>query len=133
VSSKAPVADTVSAGKTHPKKRVRPISKSGATVSGQRSESVPAKKPAKKTARYDEVTLIATAYYSPLPNQNYYLRNSHQEEVTLNGKGTNGASGKPVFVGMIAAPKGYDFGTKIWVEGFGVGSVEDRGGAIVST
>lgn len=82
-------------------------------------------------AAYREVTLIATAYYSPLPDQKYYLRGNHQAEIILNGKGTNGASGKAVFQGMLAAPKGYDFGTKIWIEGFGVGSVEDRGGAIV--
>jgi hypothetical protein len=67
-------------------------------------------------SEYVEVTLIATAYYSPLPNQKYYLRNSLREELLLNGNGTHGASGKPVFNGMLAAPKTYDFGTKIWVE-----------------
>lgn len=34
---------------------------------------------------------------------------------------------------MIAAPRGYDFGTKINLEGLGVVSVHDRGGAITST
>ena len=33
---------------------------------------------------------------------------------------------------MLAAPKNYKFGTKIYLEGLGVGSVEDRGGAIVN-
>lgn len=32
---------------------------------------------------------------------------------------------------MIAAPKGYGFGTRIEFNGLGVGIVEDRGGAIV--
>lgn len=32
---------------------------------------------------------------------------------------------------MIAAPKSYDFGTQIFFPGLGVGSVQDRGGAIV--
>jgi 3D (Asp-Asp-Asp) domain-containing protein len=32
---------------------------------------------------------------------------------------------------MIAAPKTYDFGTRIDFDGLGVGIVEDRGGAIV--
>ncbi len=32
---------------------------------------------------------------------------------------------------MIAAPKSYDFGTHIFFPGLGVGTVEDRGGAIV--
>jgi 3D (Asp-Asp-Asp) domain-containing protein len=34
---------------------------------------------------------------------------------------------------MLAAPKKYAFGTKIHLEGLGVGMVDDRGGAIVST
>lgn len=84
-----------------------------------------------KAAPYAEVQLIATAYYSPLPNQSFYLRGNYEGDIRLNGNGTNGASGKEVFTGMIAAPKTYGFGTKIWIEGLGVGSVEDRGGAIV--
>ena len=74
---------------------------------------------------------IVTAYYSPLPNQNFYLKGNYEAEKILNGNGTNGASGKPVFVGMIAAPKTYAFGTHIDFEWLWVGIVEDRGGAIV--
>ncbi len=65
---------------------------------------------------YEEIQLIATAYYSPLPNQSFYLRGSYEGDLRLNGNGTNGASGKEVFIGMLAAPKTYDFGTKIWIE-----------------
>ncbi|MFZ4461613.1 MAG: peptidoglycan-binding protein [Patescibacteria group bacterium] len=86
---------------------------------------------ATQESAYTEVQLVATAYYSPLPNQSFYLRGSYEGDLRLNGNGTNGASGKEVFIGMIAAPKTYGFGTKIWIEGLGVGSVEDRGGAIV--
>lgn len=75
---------------------------------------------------------IVTAYYSPLPDQSFYLKWSYEAEKVLNGNGTHGASGKPVFVGMVAAPKTYDFGTRIDFAGLGVGIVEDRGGAIVS-
>ena len=75
---------------------------------------------------------IITAYYSPLPNQNFYLKGNYDAERILNGNGTNGASGKPVFTGMLAAPKTYTFGTKIVFEGLGAGIVEDRGGAIVT-
>lgn len=75
---------------------------------------------------------IITAYYSPLPNQNFYLKGNYDAEKVLNGNGTNGASGKPVFTGMLAAPKTYAFGTKIVFEGLGAGIVEDRGGAIVT-
>jgi len=74
---------------------------------------------------------IVTAYYSPLPNQNYYLRGSYEADVVLNGNGTNGASGKEVFIGMLAAPKKYAFGTKIQLKWLGIGVVHDRGGAIV--
>lgn len=74
---------------------------------------------------------VATAYYSPLPNQDYYLTWNYEDEKILNGQGIAWASGKRVFSGMLAAPKSYPFGTKIYLEGLGVGSVEDRGGAIV--
>ena len=84
-----------------------------------------------KPVTFTETTLIATAYYSPLPGQSYYLRGNYESEKRLNGNGTHGASGKAVFEGMIAAPKNYAFGTKVYIEGLGVGSVEDRGGAIV--
>lgn len=73
-----------------------------------------------------------TSYYSPLPDQDFYYRGNHADEVILNWQGTHGASGRPVFNGMIAAPKTYAFGTKIYFPGFGIGQVEDRGGAIVN-
>ncbi len=73
-----------------------------------------------------EKTFIVTAYYSPLPDQNFYLKGNFEAEKRLNGNGTNGASGMPVFTGMIAAPKSYGFGTQIFFPGLGVGSVQDR-------
>ena len=76
-------------------------------------------------------TLIATAYYSPVKGQSYYLRGSYEADIRLNGNGTHGASGKAVYAGMIAAPKSYAFGTKIVIPGMGTGTVADRGGAIV--
>ena len=72
-----------------------------------------------------------SAYYSPLPGQSVYMRGSYEADVVLNGRGTNGASGSGVFSGMLAAPKKYAFGTKIWLKGLGLGTVQDRGGAIV--
>ena len=74
---------------------------------------------------------VVTAYYSPMPNQSFYLRGNYEAEKRLNGNGTHGASGKPVFTGMLAAPSSYSFGTRIEFDGLGVGIVEDRGGAIV--
>ncbi|MDR1987886.1 MAG: hypothetical protein LBQ24_03920 [Candidatus Peribacteria bacterium] len=52
---------------------------------------------------------VVTAYYSPLVNQEYYLTGDYESEIRLNGRGTNGASGKEVFSGMLAAPKTYEF------------------------
>ncbi len=74
---------------------------------------------------------VVTAYYSPLPNQKHYLKWNYEDEKTLNGQGIRGASGKPVFSGMLAAPGKYSFGTKVYLEGLGVGEISDRWGAIV--
>ncbi len=74
---------------------------------------------------------VVTAYYSPLPNQQYYITWDYEKEKILNGQWIAGASGRKVFSGMLAAPGKYSFGTKIYLEGLGVGEVTDRGGAIV--
>ncbi len=72
-----------------------------------------------------------SGYYSPQEGQSFYLRGNLESEKKLNGAGIRGASGIAVHEGMLAAPKGYSFGTKIKLEGLGIGTVEDRGGAIV--
>ncbi|MDD5770157.1 MAG: peptidoglycan-binding protein [Candidatus Gracilibacteria bacterium] len=79
-----------------------------------------------------ETYFIVSAYYSPLPDQEHYLKGNYEDEIILNGKGIKGASGKGVFAGMFAGPKSYEFGTKIYLEGIGIGEISDRGGAIVS-
>ncbi|NDK08015.1 hypothetical protein EOM39_02075 [Candidatus Gracilibacteria bacterium] len=76
-------------------------------------------------------TFIVTAYYSPLPDQQYYLKGNYEDEIKLNGRGIRGASGLEVFNGMLAGPAKYPFGTKIYLEGIGTGIIADRGGAIV--
>lgn len=76
--------------------------------------------------------LLVTAYYSPLPNQDFYIRGSYEADIRLNGRGTNGADGTEVYIGMLAAPRIYPFGTRIKIPGLGVGEVHDRGGAILS-
>ena len=87
--------------------------------------------PASGYAAWEKRDFIVTAYYSPLPGQTFYLRGNYEAEKILNGNGIYGASGKPVFAGMIAAPKTYAFGTQIQFDGLGMGIVEDRWGAIV--
>jgi len=42
------------------------------------------------------------------------------------------ASGKRAVGKIVAAPKSWPFGTRVWVPGWGEGVVEDRGGAIKS-
>lgn len=79
----------------------------------------------------NQKTFIVTAYYSPVKWQNDYYRWSYEADIRLNGNGTHGASGSPVFTGMIAAPKTYAFGTQIFFEWLGLGTVSDRGWAIV--
>jgi hypothetical protein len=76
-------------------------------------------------------TFVVTAYYSPLPDQSFYLRGSYEADIKLNGGGIKGASGKPVYSGMLAGPKIYPFGTAIKLNGVGIGKIDDRGGAIV--
>ena len=74
-----------------------------------------------------------SAYYSPIPGQKFYYKWSYRKEIKLNGRWTYGASWKPVFNGMLAAPRKYKFGTKIYFPFLnGVGEVADRGNAIVS-
>lgn len=73
---------------------------------------------------------LITAYYSPKPDQCCYVRGSYEADRTLNGNGTNGASGVPVHAGMAAAPGLYPFGTRIELPGIGSVTVQDRGGAI---
>ncbi len=78
----------------------------------------------------EEVDFVLTAYYSPLPGQCCYVKGGLVADKILNGNGTHGADGTPVYVGMVAAPPSYAFGTKVQVPGLGVLEVHDRGGAI---
>lgn len=76
--------------------------------------------------------IMVSAYYSPLPGQRFYMRGSYEADLRLNGRGTNGADGTEVYIGMIAAPRTYSFGTRVRIPGLGVGEVHDRGGAILA-
>ncbi|MCC6643813.1 hypothetical protein IT411_03620, partial [Candidatus Peregrinibacteria bacterium] len=76
-----------------------------------------------------EETFTITAYYSPIEGPKRYIRGSLEADKKLNGNGTNGADGTPVYPGMIAAPKSIPFGTKMMIPGIGTVAVHDRGGA----
>lgn len=77
-----------------------------------------------------EQEFILTAYYSPLPGQCCYVKGGYRADKLLNGEGTHGADGTPVYPGMIAAPASYPFGTVVSLPGIGRFTVHDRGGAI---
>lgn len=86
-----------------------------------------------EAANYYTDIFTITAYYSPLLGQERYVTGSYEGDIRLNGNGTNGADGTPVYPGMIAAPKKYAFGTKMNIPGVGIVAVHDRGGAIVES
>lgn len=80
-----------------------------------------------------EKYFIITAYYSPLPNQNSYMKWSYTRDIKLNWWWKVTASWKGVFEWLLAWPKNYPFWTKIYFDWFGVWVVEDRWWAIVKT
>lgn len=65
-------------------------------------------------------SFVSTAYYSPLEGQRAYVTGNLTAEKRLNGNGTNGADGTEVLFGMLAAPRTYPFGTKIYIPGLGL-------------
>ena len=87
-------------------------------------------------------TFETTAYYTPLPDQDYYYLGSYEDDAYMNGAGdiTIAADGTKVYPGMVACPHkrtyddgstaGYDFGTKFTIPGVGTVTCHDRGGAI---
>ncbi len=74
--------------------------------------------------------IVSTAYYSPVKDQKSYATGSLEGDRRLNGQGVRTADGTAPYVGTVAAPPEYAFGTQLYVEGFGAGEVHDRGGAI---
>jgi 3D (Asp-Asp-Asp) domain-containing protein len=78
-------------------------------------------------------SFVISAYYSPLPCQNKYATGSYEGDIRLNGHGVHGADGTDVYPGMVAAPKTYPFGTKLYIPNIGIVAVHDRGGAILTS
>ena len=73
---------------------------------------------------------LVTAYYSPLPNQKFYMRWDYQADIRLNWNWTNWADGTEVYMGLLAGPKWYDFWTKIVLPWLWIWTIHDRWGAI---
>ncbi len=80
----------------------------------------------------EERTFTTTAYYSPLPNQAFYIKGDVEADKYLNGQGTHGASGQWVEPGMLAAPGNYAFGETVTIPWLGKWVIRDRGWAIVN-
>lgn len=80
----------------------------------------------------EERTFVVTAYYSPKSGQAIYYKDTYEAEKILNWEWLYGASWKPVFNGMLAAPSSYDFGGLIYFPTLGwVWEIADRWWAIV--
>ena len=75
---------------------------------------------------------IVTAYYTPVVWQAKYSTWSYESERKLNGWWNTANWNKPS-PGTIAAPKNYEFWTKIQLDWIWVWVVEDRGGSIVNS
>ena len=83
-------------------------------------------------ANCEEKVFVVTAYYSPKSEQAFYYKNTFEAEKTLNWEWLHGASGKPVFNWMLAAPSSYDFGGLLYFPTLGwVWEIADRWWAIV--
>lgn len=79
----------------------------------------------------EETYFVVTAYYSPLAWQTKYTTWSYAGDIRLNGGWVTTASGGWVFSWLLAWPRNYPFGTKIYFEWFGIWEIADRGWAIV--
>ena len=79
-----------------------------------------------------EWNFIVTAYYTPLAWQVKYSTWSYESERKLNGWWNTANWNKPS-PGTIAAPKNYEFWTKIQLDWIWVWVVQDRGGSIVNS
>lgn len=84
-----------------------------------------------KVSAEEMQTFIVTAYYSPLPDQDYYLKWNYEDEIKLNWRWLRWASWMEVFNWMLAGPSKYPFWTKIYLEWFGTWIIADRWWAIV--
>jgi len=89
----------------------------------------PCERPVRSAAR----RVTTSAYYSPEPDQARYATGTLAGDARLNGPGVRPAAGTAPAHGVLAAPPAYPFGTALHVDGYGLGRVHDRGGAIVRT
>lgn len=87
--------------------------------------------PCDRPVRSTSQRIRTTAYYSPAPDQAAYATGTVEGDLALNGQGVRTADGTAPRHGVLAAPADYPFGTRMHLDGFGLGTVHDRGGKIV--
>lgn len=86
---------------------------------------------------------LVSAYYSPVEWQDFYLHGSYEAEIKMNGGGKTTASGQPVRIWVIAAPREMPYNTRVHInQSINIkgapykldfhGTILDRGGAIHS-
>ena len=73
---------------------------------------------------------LITAYYSPLPNQRFYMRGNYASDIRLNWNWTNWADWTEVYMWLLAWPKWYDFWTKVVLPWLWIWTIHDRWWAI---
>jgi peptidoglycan hydrolase-like protein with peptidoglycan-binding domain len=95
------------------------------------------------TTHADGAYYLVSAYYSPLEWQDFYLHGNYEDEIKMNGEGKTTASGQPVRIGVVAAPREKPYNTRVHIKQtinikwspFNLdfhGTILDRGGAIHS-
>jgi len=84
-----------------------------------------------KASAEETQEFIVTAYYSPLPEQEYYLKWNYEDEIKLNWRWIRWASWLEVFNWMLAWPSKYSFWTKMYLEWIWTWIIADRWWAIV--
>ena len=83
-----------------------------------------------KQQKEKEVYLLATGYYHPEKDQDFYVTGSYEKDLELNGHGIT-ASGKRVQRGHVAVdPSVIPLGTEFYTEEHGILKAEDTGGNI---
>jgi 3D (Asp-Asp-Asp) domain-containing protein len=82
--------------------------------------------PVEKASRVENTKLYLTAYYTPQKNQEEYVLGSYQRETRMEGNDTTASGQKTAILG-VAAPPSYPFGTRIYIPGYGLSTVVDRG------
>jgi len=68
------------------------------------------------TTHADGAYYLVSAYYSPLEGQDFYLHGNYEDEVKMNGEGKTTASGQPVRIGVVAAPREKPYNTRVHIK-----------------